>query len=110
MNIKINPEYETQKQDVLTYAKIENYYDRTEEAISIIKKGLPSEKSLLHDIAIDFMTMIECYFSDAKTFIQKGDYINAFASLNYAYGWIDAGARLGIFNVGDDDVRFTLAK
>ena len=54
--------------------------------------------------------MIECYFNDAKTFIEKGDYVNAFASLNYAYGWIDAGARLGIFNVGDDDIRFTLAK
>ncbi|HID47254.1 MAG TPA: DUF357 domain-containing protein, partial [Methanococcaceae archaeon] len=42
--------------------------------------------------------------------IENGDYINGFASLNYAYGWIDAGVRLGIFDVGDDDVNFTLAR
>lgn len=97
-------------ENVITDEKIENYLSRTEEAIKIIKKGLPSERSLLFDVSSDFLVMIDCYFNDAKTFIDKGDYINAFASLNYAYGWIDAGARLGIFNVGDDDVRFTLAK
>ncbi|ABR54724.1 Protein of unknown function DUF357 [Methanococcus vannielii SB] len=97
-------------ENIITDEKIENYLSRTEEAISIIKKGLPSKKSLLFDVSSDFLLMIDCYFNDAKTFIDKGDYINAFASLNYAYGWIDAGARLGIFNVGDDDVRFTLAK
>ncbi|AVB76709.1 hypothetical protein HNP86_000218 [Methanococcus maripaludis] len=96
--------------NIITDKKIENYFERTKEAITIIKNGLPPEKSLLSDVASDFLVMIDCYFEDAKTFIDKGDYINAFASLNYAYGWIDAGARLGIFNVGDDDVRFTLAK
>lgn len=96
--------------NTITNEKILNYLNRTEEAINIIKKGLPPKRSLLYDVAEDFLCMIECYFNDAKTFIEKGDYVNGFASLNYAYGWIDAGARLGIFNVGNDDIRFTLAK
>ncbi len=98
------------KMDKITDEKIMNYLNRTEEAINIIKRGLPPKRSLLYDISKDFLCMIECYFNDAKAFMEKGDYVNAFASLNYAYGWIDSGARLGIFNVGDDDIRFTLAK
>ncbi|ACX72161.1 MAG: DUF357 domain-containing protein [Methanococci archaeon] len=90
--------------------KIKNYLKRTEEAIEIIKKGLPPKRSLLYDVAEDFLVMIESYFKDAEAFLKMGDYVNAFACLNYAYGWIDAGVRLGLFDVGDDDVRFTLAK
>ncbi len=96
-------------QNIITEDKINNYLKRTDEAITIIKKGLPSKRSLLYNIAEDYLTMILCYYEDAKIFKEKGDYVNSFASLNYAYGWIDAGARLGIFNVGDDDIRFTLA-
>ena len=41
---------------------------------------------------------------------EKGDLVNAFASVNYAHGWLDAGARLGLFDVGLDDKLFTLAE
>ncbi|WP_457612185.1 DUF357 domain-containing protein [Methanocaldococcus sp.] len=94
----------------ITEEKLNNYIERTKEAINIIKKGLPPRRSLLYDVAKDFLIMIESYYKDALSFKEKGDYVNAFASLNYAYGWIDAGVRLGLFDVGDDDVRFTLAK
>ena len=46
--------------------------------------------------------MAENYLKDAKFFEKKGDYINAFAAINYAHGWIDSGVRLGIFDVNDD--------
>ncbi|ENN96493.1 hypothetical protein J422_01700 [Methanocaldococcus villosus KIN24-T80] len=94
----------------ITDEKLEKYFKMTEEAIKIIKNGMPPKRSLLYDVAKDFLLMIESYYKDAKSFKEKGDYVNAFASLNYAYGWIDAGVRLGLFNVGDDDKRFTLAK
>jgi hypothetical protein len=45
--------------------------------------------------------MIERYVSDAKHFFEKDDFVNAFAALNYAHGWLDAGARIGIFDVHD---------
>ena len=27
--------------------------------------------------------------------------VNAFAALNYAHGWLDSGARIGLFDVKD---------
>ncbi len=97
-------------QNIITNEKIGNYLKRTEEAIEIIKKGLPPKRSLLYDVALDYLQIIECYYNDSKVFIKNGDYVNGFAALNYAYGWIDAGTRLGLFDVGDDDVRFVLGK
>ena len=41
-------------------------------------------------------------------FAKKGDLVTAFAALNYAHGWLDAGARLGFFDVGKDNVLFTV--
>ncbi len=49
----------------------------------------------------DFLDMAARYFSDAKHFYSKNDMVNAFACLNYAHGWLDAGARLGLFDVHD---------
>ena len=72
-------------QDRITKEKIEEYLRKTEEAIDIIKKGLPPKRSLLYDVALDFLSMIECYFKDAKVFIEKGDYINGFSSHHLFY-------------------------
>jgi hypothetical protein len=54
--------------------------------------------------------MAQAYFKDAKHFREAGDFVNAFACVNYAHGWLDAGARLGLFDVGGDDKLFTLSK
>jgi len=43
-----------------------------------------------------------------KWLVKKGDVVNAFACLNYAHGWLDAGARLGLFDVDGDNVLFTV--
>ncbi|RLF89966.1 DUF357 domain-containing protein, partial [Thermococci archaeon] len=45
------------------------------------------------------------YYSDAEYYYKKGDYVTAFAALNYAHGFIDAGVRLGVFK-GEDDRLF----
>ncbi|MBU0615856.1 MAG: DUF357 domain-containing protein, partial [Nanoarchaeota archaeon] len=49
----------------------------------------------------DFLDMVSRYVSDAEHFYNKGDLVNAFAALNYAHGWLDAGARIGLFDVHD---------
>jgi len=54
--------------------------------------------------------MARSYFEDARHFRAKGDFVNAFACVNYAHGWLDAGARLGLFDVGADDTLFTLSR
>jgi hypothetical protein len=46
--------------------------------------------------------MAENYIADAKHFKKKEDYVNCFAALNYAHGWIDSGVRLDVFDVKDN--------
>ena len=36
------------------------------------------------------------YFKDAKHFFGSGELVNAFAALEYAEGWLDAGLSLGV--------------
>lgn len=52
--------------------------------------------------------MARSYYQDALHFREKGDAVNAFACINYAHGWLDCGARLGLFDVGENDRLFTL--
>ena len=89
---------------------------KTEKDLGITKRALDKlkiiapERSHLRKVAEDCLSMARAYFNDAKHFYEKGDYVNAFACVNYAHGWLDAGARLGIFEVGGDDKLFTLAE
>jgi len=66
------------------------------------------ERSYLRKLADDFLEMAKSYRSDAIAFAKKGDYVSAFACINYAHGWLDCGARIGLFDVGGDDQLFTL--
>lgn len=91
----------------VTDAKIEKYLDTTRRAFEKVRIVAP-EPSWAHRTAKDFLCMAESYYRDAKDFHARGDHVNAFACVNYAHGWLDAGARLGVFDVGQDDVLFTL--
>jgi uncharacterized protein len=85
------------KQDKITKEKIEKYYNLSSKALSIVKISISKEKE-----AKEIIEMVECYLSDAKHFEKNSDYVNAFACLNYAHGWLDSGARLKVFNVTDN--------
>ena len=54
--------------------------------------------------------MAKAYYDDALHFKSKNDLIRSLACVNYAHGWLDAGARLGLFEVDADDKLFTLAE
>ena len=82
----------------ITKSKIEKYYKLTSKALTIAKKAVSTEKKQAQEIFL----MVESYLSDSKHFQEKGDYINSYGALNYAHGWLDAGARLKIFNVEDN--------
>jgi hypothetical protein len=90
MVVKIN--------SVVTKEKLERYFVITGEALAVCKTALDKER--LRD-ASDFLDMASRYYSDAKHFENKGDYVLAFAALNYAHGWLDAGARIRLFKVND---------
>jgi hypothetical protein len=83
--------------------------DITKRALKKIKIIAP-EKSYAKKIAEDFLGMATAYYQDALHFKENKDLLRALACVNYAHGWLDAGARLGLFEVGADDRLFTLAE
>jgi len=85
--------------DTITKEKVEKYFKVSEEAFAAAKKS--GNRSGLAKEREDFIDMIGRYISDARHFFGKGDLVNAFAALNYAHGWLDAGARIGLFDVHD---------
>ncbi len=83
----------------ITKEKLEKYYNTTKEAI---EKAKLSKSKFNESIKNDFLNMIESYYKDAHYFEEKDDIVTAFAALNYAHGWLDAGARIGVFLVKDN--------
>jgi len=85
--------------DTVTLEKLNTYFTITSEALDMAKVAFDSSRV---EEAADFFDMAFRYFSDARFFADtKQDYVLAFAALNYAHGWLDAGARIGLFQVKD---------
>jgi len=83
----------------ITREKLEKYFKVTEKALSAAEKS--GNRTGLVEEREDMLDIVSRYVSDARHFYSKGDFVNAFACLNYAHGWLDAGARIGIFDVHD---------
>lgn len=79
-----------------------------EKALKTIKINIENE-SFLREIAKDYLSMAENYLKDGIVLQEKEDFPRALASFSYAYGWIDAGVRIGLFYGVDRDM-FTLYK
>ncbi|MCX6709994.1 MAG: DUF357 domain-containing protein [Candidatus Woesearchaeota archaeon] len=88
--------------DRITREKLLKYFDVTGRALSAARKSL--NKSGLKKEREEILDMAERYYSDAKHYFEKGDFVTAFASLNYAHGWLDCGARIRVFDVHDSEI------
>lgn len=85
--------------NTVTLEKLEKYFSITKEALDKAKNALDSDRKAE---AEDFLNMASLYYQDAHYFLtEKKDAVLAFAALNYAHGWLDAGARIGLFKVKD---------
>lgn len=91
--------------DTVSKQKLERYFGITKEAYEIIKVSVIKGRE---DYAKEIFDMVSNYISDAEHFRDNGEWVLAFASLNYAHGWIDSGVRLDVFEVGDNDRLFTI--
>ena len=86
-------------QNLITSEKLKKYFSITKEALDKVKGNLDPK---LQKEAEDFLDMATRYYQDAEYFLNtKKDAVLAFAALNYAHGWLDAGARIGLFKVKD---------
>ncbi|HLC77626.1 MAG TPA: DUF357 domain-containing protein [Candidatus Nanoarchaeia archaeon] len=88
----------------VTKAKLKKYFKLTSTALEQVKKSVIKGKE---KEAKEIIEMVSNYLSDAKHFEKKGDFVNAFAALNYSHGWLDSGVRLDVFDV-DDNKLFTI--
>ena len=84
--------------DKISAEKLERYFEVTGKALKMCENAL--DKKRLKD-AKDFLDMAQRYYDDARHFMKHKDYVLAFGALNYSHGWLDAGARIGLFDVHD---------
>ena len=89
------------KLDKITLVKLDKYFfvskSAFDKASKAINKSHKSEASIILD-------MSNRYISDADFFKKNNDFVNAFAALNYAHGWLDTGSKLGFFDVDDSNL------
>jgi len=88
----------------ISLEKLRKYFDLTERGLIEVKKNIIGGREA---DAKEIVDMVSNYVSDAHHFKDKDDFVNAFAALNYAHGWLDSGVRLHVFDV-DDDSLFTV--
>ncbi|MGD2073005.1 MAG: DUF357 domain-containing protein [Candidatus Thorarchaeota archaeon] len=88
----------------ITEKKLKQYLELTNKALNLAKKNINPKKK---QEAKEILAMAEAYLSDSKHFKKQGNLVNSFAAVNYAHGWLDSGARLGVFKVKDTQL-FTI--
>lgn len=80
--------------------KLNKYIKVTEKAFKEVKIKVPKDIDL-KKVAEDFLDLANRYYKDALYFKEKGKIIEAFAAINYSHAFLDAGARLKVFDVKD---------
>ncbi len=68
----------------------------------------PADGTPMARAAEEFAGMARSYLEDGRHFAAEDDRVNALAAFAYGHAWLDAGARIGLFDVPDGDHRFTV--
>ena len=94
------------KQPAVLEEKARRYENLLKRALSAFEV-LPPENSHLRKVSDDFSIMASSYHEDGLMFMKEGDMVNALACFSYGHAWLDAGVKLGIFKVTDENL-FTI--
>ncbi len=86
--------------------KVKRYESLLSKALSAFEVA-PLENSHLWEVANDLSNMARSYYDDGKYFLEQGDKVNALACFSYGHAWLDAGVKLGVFKVSDENL-FTI--
>lgn len=81
----------------ITKEKVEKYFKLSKEAFAMASENIADAEK-----GKEILDFVSNYISDAEHFFGEDHYVNALAALSYAHGWLDCGARLGIFSVKDN--------
>jgi len=68
----------------------------------------PPKDTPLETAAAEYLEMARSYLEDGRHFREQDDLVNALAAFSYGHAWLDAGARLGLFEVPTEGHLFTV--
>ena len=86
--------------------KTDRYGEMLEAALDAADPAAPPGTPL-GAAAAEVVEMAESYLDDGRHFRASDDPVNALASFSYGYGWLDAGVRMGLFEIPGDSDLFT---
>jgi hypothetical protein len=92
-------------------ADLEEKTDRYERLLSEALDAattVPPEGTPLGESAVEYREMATSYLEDGRHFREQDDPVNALAAFSYGHAWLDAGARIGVFDVPTDGHIFTI--
>ncbi|MFB6224216.1 MAG: DUF357 domain-containing protein [Haloarcula sp.] len=87
--------------------KTDRYEGLLAEALDAATVAPPAETPM-HDAALECEEMASSYLEDGRHFRNDNDLVNALASFSYGHAWLDAGARIGLFDVPTEGHLFTV--
>jgi len=87
--------------------KTDRYEDLLDEALDAAEPTVPADTPL-GEAAADLAEMARSYLADGRHFRDEGDLVNALAAFSYGHAWLDAGARIGLFDVPETGHLFTV--
>jgi hypothetical protein len=87
--------------------KTDRYERLLAEAMAAVE-SVPPAGTPLADAAADCREMAESYLEDGRHFRANDDPVNALAAFSYGHAWLDAGARMGLFEVPEEGDLFTV--
>jgi hypothetical protein len=87
--------------------KTDRYEGLLAEALDTAEVA-PPEGTAMANAAADCQEMARSYLDDGRHFRDDDDLVNALASFSYGHAWLDAGARIGLFDVPTDGHLFTV--
>ena len=91
------------KQPAVLPEKVKRYENLLGRALKAFEVA-PQEKTHLRKVADDFSNMASSYYDDGVHFIEEGDMVNALVCFSYGHAWLDAGVKLGVFKVSDENL------
>ncbi|PSQ43503.1 DUF357 domain-containing protein [Halobacteriales archaeon SW_7_68_16] len=86
--------------------KVDRYERLLAEAVDAAERTAPANTPL-DEAATECAEMAASYLDDGRHFRAADDPVNALAAFSYGHAWLDAGARIGLFDVPTDGHLFT---
>ncbi|MFB6124387.1 MAG: DUF357 domain-containing protein [Halanaeroarchaeum sp.] len=87
--------------------KVDRYEGLLADALEAAERT-PPPGTPLADAADEYEEMARSYLEDGRHFRASADPVNALAAFSYGHAWLDAGARIGLFDVPTEGHLFTV--